>query len=67
MAPPLSSLVIGAIGHWGLSVELGGGWGMGSGSANVLCDGACASVLCDGACASVQVIINKYGCVLCVS
>ena len=48
------------MGPWGIgaSVELGGGWGMGPGSANVLCDSACASV---------QLIINKYGCVLCAS
>ena len=46
------------MGHWGLSVELEGGWGMGPGS---------ASVLCVSTSASVQLIINKYGCVLCAS
>ena len=49
------------LGPWGIGACLlnqgvDGVWGRGS-----------ANVLCDSACASVHVIINKYGCVLCVS
>ena len=42
-----------------------GAWGRGS--ASVLCASASASVLCASASASVQLIINKYGYVLCAS
>ena len=43
------------MGHWAFSVELEGRWGHGTGVVQV----CCVLVL-------VQLIINKYGCVLCV-
>ena len=54
-------LWLGAMGHWALSVELEGRWEHGAGVVQV------CFVLVVSASASVQLIINKYGCVLCAS
>ena len=50
------------MGHWALSVELEGRWEHGAGIVQV-----CCVLVVSASAISVQLIINKYGCVLCAS